>query len=556
MSASEERWTEQGSRSYLDYFWRHICFYLLLAALFLFLCNIRGTTRIDAVNYAAVGSHLHCNHNWLPTAEGGYSSYANEGYSFLHCLTASAMGNAPLSRGSAISFVAFMLGSICYVKCLQYFFTLRESQLILLLQLPLLDVLIWPLTDCVSWCFCIVLMWVFMKRGFRASFVFGLILGAGFLCRNHVIVIFLPLPILMGTLSTWKNNWRALLWDLCRCAAGFVVSIALFEILVLLWVENHATSGNFYTDHCANQVVAAQSRVWLFLKYCKNIICLRFDVYGAILSTVLLSLVFCPTSKFAWRFAWFILFSFAATFFSYALLVYALGDKAIGRFPSRYIIYYYSSIFPFLYYFAAIVVRRIKRRNLIPLPSIITASRPYTVSLITVLIIWISLPLDIPLFLKSYLIGRDVVQLVKHPENALNCLNLYRNERALSKDLCRMPSSQADLCVFFGEANIEWYKALYPVSSYDTHTLVTYRGESSEKLREAVNNFFHDHELLKYSRVVLLVDKVYLDGVEDEADKAMFDKFLSDEKFSKAFDRKEYDCKECVFFIFTARRQP
>ena len=465
------------------------------------------------------------------------------------------MGNSPLSRGSAISFVAFMLGSVCYVKCLRYFFTLRESQLILLLQLPLLDVLILPLTDSVAWCFCVVLMWVFMKKGFRASFVKVRILGAGFLCRNHILIIFLPLPILMGTLSTWKINWRALSWDLCRCAAGFVVAITMFEILVLLWVENRATSDNFYIDLCTSQVVDAQSRVWMFLRYCKHIICLRFDVYGGIMCTVFLSVVFCPIGKFAGRFAWFILFSFVATFISYALLVYSLGESVIGYFPKRYLIYYYSSIVPFWYYFATIVVRRIKRRNLIPLPSRITGSRAYTVSLTIAMIILFSQPLDIPLFLKSYLIGRSVVQFVKHPGNGLSCVNLYRNERALSKELCRMPSSEAGLCVFFGEANIGWYKALYPVSSYDTDTLVTYRGASPEKRSEAVENFFNDHELLRYTRVVLLVDKVYLDGVEDEADKTMFDKFLSDEEFSKAFDRKEYDCKDCVFFVHTARGQ-
>ena len=555
MSPVKENRIEQGNRSYLDFFWRHICFYLLLAVLFLFLCNIRGTTRVDAVDYAAVGSHLYYNHNWLPTTDGGYSRYANEGYEFLHCFTTFALGNAPLSRGSAISFVAFMLGSVYYVKCLRYFFTLRESQLILLLQLPLLDVIVLPLTDSVAWCFYVVLMWVFMKRGFRASFVFGLILGAGFLCRNQILVIFLPLPILMGTLSTWKKDWRALSWDLCRCAAGFVVSITLFEILVLLWVENHAATGNFYTDYYASHVVGAQSRVWMFLRYCKHIFCLRFDVYGGIMSTVLLSVVFCPTNKFAWRFAWFILFSFAATFFSYALLVYARGDSAVGQFPLRYLIYYYSSIVPFLYYFATIVVRRIKRRNLIPLPSRITGSRAYTVSLTIVMIILFSQPLDIPLFLKSYLIGRSVVQFVKHPGNGLSCVNLYRNERALSKELCRMPSSEASLCVFFDRASIGWYKALYPVSSYDTDTLVTYRGVSLEQRSEAVENFFDDHELSKFSRIILLVDKVYLDGIKDEADKTMFDKFLSDEEFSKAFDRKEYDCKKCVFFVFTRSQQ-
>lgn len=556
MSPAKDNRIEQGSRSYLDFFWKHVCFYLLLAVLFLFTCSILGTSRADSVDYAAVGSHLYYNHNWLPTTDGGYSKYANEGYEFLHCFATYFMGNAPISRGTAISFVAFMLGAVCYVECLRHFFTLRESQLILLLQLPLLDVLVYPLTDSVAWCFCAVLMWVFMKKGFRASFVFGLILGAGFLCRNHILVIFLPLPILMGTLSTWKGKWRALSWDLCRCSAGFVVSIALFEILVLLWVENHATSGNFYVDLCASQEVATQSRVWLFLRYCKNIICLRYDVYGGIMSTVLLSLVFCPTTKFAWRFAWFILFSFAATFFSYTFLVYALGDETLGYFPSRYLIYYFSAIIPFLYYFTTIVVRRIKRRNLIPLPRRITSSRAYTVSLIIPLVILLSQSLDIPIFLKGYLIVNNVRQFEKHPEYGLDCVNFYRNELSLSKELCRKPISEAGLCVFFGEANIEWYKALYPVSSYDADTLVNYRGKSSEKRKAAVENFFSDHELPRYSQIIILVDKIYLYGVRDEADKTLYDKFLSDEEFSKAFDRKEFDCKECVFFVFTARGQP
>lgn len=145
------------------------------------------------------------------------------------------------------------------------------------------------------------------------------------------------------------------------------------------------------------------------------------------------------------------------------------------------------------------------------------------------------------------------MQFVKHPGNGLNCVSLYRNERALSKELCHMPSSQASLCLVFGETKIEWYKALYPVSSYDTDTFVTYRGVSSEKRREAVENFFNDHKLLKYHRIILLVDKIYLDGAENKADKTIFDKFLSAEEFSKAFDRKEYDCKDCVFFVFTAR---
>lgn len=164
MSSDKEKLAEQDGKSHLLFFWRHICFYLLLAVLFLFLCNMRVPSYIDTVDYAAVGSHLYYNHNWLPTADGGHTRYANEGYAFLHCLATFVMGNAPLSRGIVISFVAFMLGSVCYVQCLRHFFSLRESQLILLLQLPLLDALILPLTDSVAWCFCTVLMWVFMKR--------------------------------------------------------------------------------------------------------------------------------------------------------------------------------------------------------------------------------------------------------------------------------------------------------------------------------------------------------------------------------------------------------
>lgn len=493
---------------------------------------------MDAVHYAAVGSHLYYNHNWLPIDGGGYTHYANEGYEFLHCLITFIMGNAPLSRGIVISFIAFMLGSFFYLNCLQYFFTLRESQLILLMQLPVLGEVVLPLTDSVGWCFFTALMWIFMKKDFRASFAFGLLLGAGYLCRNQILIIFLPLPILMGTPSTWKKDWKTLSWDLCRCVAGFFVSLAVFETLVYFWVETPATSGNFYVDYYEIQAATVQNRFSMFVKYCIHFLRFRYCVYGVIVGVPLLFIGFCSSSKFACRFAWFILFSSAATFLSYAVLKYS-SDCTANYFPVRYLIYYYSSIVPFMYYFATVIVQRV-----VPLPNRISGARVCTVLLTIVSFLLFFLPLYISYLYENYFI------FAKHSENGLSYVNLYRNELALSKELCRIPSSKPSLFVLFGDTKIEWYQALYPVSSYEADTLVSYREANLEKRQAAIKNYFNDYELQKYSRITILVDKTFLNGLYDETDKIMFKKFLSDERFTKAFDRKEYDCKDCVFFLF------